>query len=79
MASEIPESAARAYLQPPEGREWEDCDDCDATGEYTTADGSVAECETCDGEGAIPPPTREEIAEEKAEREFDRMRDEGEA
>lgn len=63
----------------------DECFDCNGSGYVDAETGDAAEkddenaieCSTCEGEGYVDPPTREEIAEVRAEREFDALHEEG--
>lgn len=50
----------------------EDCPNCFGTG----GDDNLEICESCDGSGIKPAPTREEIAIDKADRDRDAAKDE---
>lgn len=61
------------------------CFDCDGegyvdseTGDACAADSDNAvKCETCEGSGCAPEITQEDIEEERGERRFDELHDEG--
>lgn len=60
-------------------REWDACEDCAGEGTiYDQVGTPLEKCHRCDGEGVVPPPTAAEIAEHKAERDFDVRHEEGE-
>lgn len=64
------------YADQPEPDE---CDLCDGEGDIDDPD-EVFErivCPKCGGSGTQDPPTREEIAEVRAEQKFDQLHDEG--